>query len=47
LGYSDNELGASAEQLLRDYQLHTGQVNRIFEAIFSATDARRFSRSTC
>ena len=38
LGYSDNELGAAAEQLLRDYQHHTGQVNRIFEEIFSVTN---------
>jgi glutamate-ammonia-ligase adenylyltransferase len=47
LGYFDNELGAAAEQLLRDYQHHTGQVNRIFEEIFSVTGPRRFSRSAC
>jgi glutamate-ammonia-ligase adenylyltransferase len=41
LGYSDNELGA-AEQLLRDYQRHTGQVNRIFEEIFSGKEPSRF-----
>jgi glutamate-ammonia-ligase adenylyltransferase len=43
LGYFDNELGAAAEQLLRDYQHHTGHVNRIFEEIFSVTGPRRFS----
>jgi [glutamine synthetase] adenylyltransferase / [glutamine synthetase]-adenylyl-L-tyrosine phosphorylase len=47
LGYSDNELGAAAEQLLRDYQRHTSQVNRIFEEIFSATVLGRFSQLTC
>jgi glutamate-ammonia-ligase adenylyltransferase len=47
LGYSDNELGAAVEQLLRDYQRHTSQVNRIFEEIFSLTEPNRFSRSTC
>ena len=47
LGYSDNELGAAVEQLLRDYQRHTGQVNRIFEEIFSAEEPSRFSQSTC
>src|SRR5215475_513852 len=46
LGYFDNELGAAAEQLLRDYQRHTGQVNRIFEEIFSAQEQGRFSQST-
>jgi len=43
LGYVDNELGPAAEQLMRDYQLHTGQVNRIFEEIFGAAEPRRFS----
>src|SRR5262249_53579397 len=47
LRYSDNELGAAANQLLRDYQRHTGQVNRIFEEIFSGAETRRFSQSTC
>jgi glutamate-ammonia-ligase adenylyltransferase len=47
LGYSDNELGGASDQFLRDYQRHTGQVNRIFEEIFSATEPRRFSRSAC
>src|SRR5262245_30585118 len=47
LGYSDNELAGASELFLRDYQLHTGQVNRIFEAIFSPSEPRRFSRSTC
>jgi glutamate-ammonia-ligase adenylyltransferase len=47
LGYSDNELGGPAEQLLRDYQRQTGQVNRIFEEIFDATVQSRFSRSNC
>jgi hypothetical protein len=47
LGYSDNELGGAAEQLLRDYQSHTGQVNRIFEEIFSAAEPWLFSRSNC
>ncbi|HKQ76218.1 MAG TPA: hypothetical protein VJ810_21165 [Blastocatellia bacterium] len=46
LGYSDNELGGASDQFLRDYQRHTGQVNRIFEEVFSATEPRRFSRST-
>jgi glutamine synthetase adenylyltransferase len=45
LGYYDNDLGA-AEQLLRDYRRHTGQVNRIFEEILSATEPSRFSQST-
>jgi [glutamine synthetase] adenylyltransferase / [glutamine synthetase]-adenylyl-L-tyrosine phosphorylase len=43
LGYSDNEPAAPAEQFLRDYQLHTGRVNGIFEEIFSATAPSRFS----
>ena len=47
LGYSDDELGSAAEQFLRDYQHHTGQVNRIFEEVFSAAEPRRFSQSTC
>lgn len=47
LGYSDNEHGPAAEQFRRDYQHHTNQVNRIFEAFFSAAEFRRFSRSTC
>jgi glutamate-ammonia-ligase adenylyltransferase len=47
LGYSDNELGGAAEQFLRDYQRHTGQVNRIFEEIFSASEPRHFPQSTC
>jgi glutamate-ammonia-ligase adenylyltransferase len=46
MGYSDSELGA-AEQLLRDYQRHTNQVNSIFEAIFSASEPRRFSQLDC
>jgi glutamate-ammonia-ligase adenylyltransferase len=46
LGYSD-EPGPAAEQLLRNYQYHTGQVNRVFEEIFSATDPSRFSQSAC
>jgi [glutamine synthetase] adenylyltransferase / [glutamine synthetase]-adenylyl-L-tyrosine phosphorylase len=46
LGYYDNDLGAAAEQLLRDYRRHTGQVNRIFEEILSATEPSRFSQST-
>jgi glutamate-ammonia-ligase adenylyltransferase len=45
LGYSDKELGGPAEQLLRDYHRHTGQVNRIFEEIFSATEPSRFLTS--
>ncbi|HEY8461456.1 MAG TPA: glutamate-ammonia-ligase adenylyltransferase, partial [Blastocatellia bacterium] len=36
LGYADDETGPAAERFLRDYQLHTGQVNRIFEEIFSS-----------
>jgi glutamate-ammonia-ligase adenylyltransferase len=47
LGYYDNELGAAAEQFLSDYQRHTGQVNRIFEEIFSASEPGRFSQSIC
>ncbi len=47
LGYSDDDRSSAAEQFLRDYQHHTGQVNRIFEAVFSATEPRRFSQSTC
>jgi [glutamine synthetase] adenylyltransferase / [glutamine synthetase]-adenylyl-L-tyrosine phosphorylase len=47
LGYSDNELGAAAEQFLRDYRRHTGQVNRIFEEVFSASEPRRFPQTTC
>jgi hypothetical protein len=46
LGYSDNELGGAAEQFLRDYQFHTGLVNRIFEKIFGASEPSRFSQST-
>jgi hypothetical protein len=41
LGYSDNETAAAPEQFLRDYQRHTGQVNRIFEEIFSATEPQK------
>src|SRR5215467_9537793 len=47
LGYSDSELGAAAEQFLRDYQRHTGHVNPIFEEIFGASEPGRFSQSTC
>jgi [glutamine synthetase] adenylyltransferase / [glutamine synthetase]-adenylyl-L-tyrosine phosphorylase len=43
LGYSDNDLGAAAEQFLREYKRHTGQVNSIFEEIFSAAETRRLS----
>jgi glutamate-ammonia-ligase adenylyltransferase len=43
LGYSDNDLGAAAEQFLREYKRHTGQVNSIFEEIFSGAEPRRFS----
>ena len=32
LGYSNNDRGLAAEQFLRDYKNHTGQVNRIFES---------------
>jgi glutamate-ammonia-ligase adenylyltransferase len=46
LGYSDNDLGLAADQFLRDYQHHTGHVNRIFESIFGALDLRRFSQPT-
>jgi glutamate-ammonia-ligase adenylyltransferase len=46
LGYSDNDLNAAAEQFLRDYQFQTGQVNRIFEEVFSASEPARFSQST-
>jgi [glutamine synthetase] adenylyltransferase / [glutamine synthetase]-adenylyl-L-tyrosine phosphorylase len=46
LGYSDNEIGPAAEQFMRDYQLHTGRVNRIFQEIFSGAEPRRFSQST-
>ncbi|MBO0863262.1 MAG: glutamate-ammonia-ligase adenylyltransferase, partial [Chloracidobacterium sp.] len=45
LGYVDNELSAAAEQFLRDYRRHTGQVNRIFEDIFGASEPSRFSQS--
>jgi glutamate-ammonia-ligase adenylyltransferase len=47
LGYSDSDLGLAAEQFLRDYRHHTSQVNRIFEEVFSASEPRRFSQSTC
>jgi len=43
LGRSDGELGSASEQFLRDYQHHTGQVNRVFEEIFSASEPRRFT----
>jgi hypothetical protein len=46
LGYYDNELGAAAEQFLRDYQRRAGQVNRLFEEIFGATELSRFPQST-
>jgi [glutamine synthetase] adenylyltransferase / [glutamine synthetase]-adenylyl-L-tyrosine phosphorylase len=46
LGYSDYP-GPAAEQLLRDYQHHTGHVSRIFEEIFSASEPRHFPQSTC
>src|SRR5262249_50285294 len=42
LGSSDSELGSPSEQFLRDYQHHPGQVNRVFEEIFSASEPRRF-----
>jgi glutamate-ammonia-ligase adenylyltransferase len=42
LGYSDIDLGSAAEQFLRDYQHHIGQVNRIFEEVFSAAEPQRF-----
>ncbi len=41
LGYSDSELGAAVEQFMRDYQRHTGQVNRIFEETFSVQSGAR------
>jgi glutamate-ammonia-ligase adenylyltransferase len=44
LGYADNDLGLAAEQFQRDHQHHTGQVNRIFEAILGGQDLRRFSQ---
>jgi [glutamine synthetase] adenylyltransferase / [glutamine synthetase]-adenylyl-L-tyrosine phosphorylase len=47
LGYSGNELGAAAEQFLRDYLRHTSQVNSIFEGIFSSTEPGRFHQLTC
>jgi len=39
LGYSTDE------ELLSDYQRHTGRVNRIFDDILRATDFGRFSQS--
>ena len=38
---------APPEQFLRDYQRHTGQVNRIFEEIFGATEPSCFPQSAC
>ena len=32
LGYSNNDRDSAAEQFLREYKNHTGQVNRIFES---------------
>ncbi|HYR83015.1 MAG TPA: hypothetical protein VE422_02940 [Terriglobia bacterium] len=46
LGYSDNAGGLAAEQFLRQYQHHTGHVNRIFEGIFGKHDSQRFSQPT-
>jgi glutamate-ammonia-ligase adenylyltransferase len=43
LGYSDSERISASRQLLRDYQEHTGRVNRIFEAILGS-DLLRSSR---
>ncbi len=46
LGYSGDDHDSAAEQFRRDYQSHTSQVNRIFEAVFSGAEAQRFSHST-
>jgi [glutamine synthetase] adenylyltransferase / [glutamine synthetase]-adenylyl-L-tyrosine phosphorylase len=40
LGYSDDELGAAVDHFMRDYQRHTGHVNRIFGEIFSAAESQ-------
>jgi [glutamine synthetase] adenylyltransferase / [glutamine synthetase]-adenylyl-L-tyrosine phosphorylase len=45
LGHSDDETGPAAEHFMRDYHLHTGRVNRIFQEIFSGAEPRRFSQS--
>ncbi|PYS22902.1 MAG: hypothetical protein DMG11_26065 [Acidobacteria bacterium] len=46
LGYFDDDSGLAAEQFLRQYQYHTGHVNRIFEGIFGVHGPRRFSQPT-
>jgi glutamate-ammonia-ligase adenylyltransferase len=46
LGYSGDDHSSAAEQFRRDYQHHTSQVNRIFEAVFGASESKRFSQST-
>jgi glutamate-ammonia-ligase adenylyltransferase len=45
LGYSEASSPA-AEQFLQDYRHHTGQVNRIFESIFSSHEVWRLSPAT-
>jgi glutamate-ammonia-ligase adenylyltransferase len=42
LGYTGHTGESSADRFLRDFQGHTGRVNRIFENIVVAADLRRF-----
>jgi glutamate-ammonia-ligase adenylyltransferase len=41
LGYMGTTTESSSDQLLRDFQHHTGQVNRVFENVVVAADLRR------
>lgn len=47
LCYSDTDAAPAADQLLQDFERHTGQVNAIFEAILGdgGSEGLRFSRS--
>jgi glutamate-ammonia-ligase adenylyltransferase len=42
LGYFSDDQNSAAEKFLLDYQLHTSQVNLIFESVFNAPEQLRF-----
>ena len=44
LGYAGSTSESSSDAFLKDFQRHTGRVNRIFEDIIVASDLRRFRK---
>ncbi len=46
LGYTEADQNKAVERFLNDYRLHTKEVNRIFESLFSASEPSRFFRAT-